>query len=705
MRFSLAGVVSLLLLLSAGTARACGGGYPTPGRWALDQKSYAEQSGMPFLSPGNDTRLNLLFLMMDADPKLRPKDDAVSKGDEKIDFYSSVLFSRPDFTDACRSAATARDGKDETVGAFADGEGTRCVSMDSGRRAFAAAVEAEPALSAEERRLLTAARDKIAPSCRGDKADAAALPASLTGIAPSAAAAQEFASYLSGADAFYEGDLDRALERFDKLATVRNAWLREAARYMIARALLNKAQIGAFANFDGTAEPNVTDRATLTAAQTAFQTYLNAYPTGRYAASAQGLLRRVYWLAADEDSLAAEYGRRIAQGSGAKTSLDSVDLAQEIDSKYLTAAKDHKSREPILLATQILMRLRSDGAETRFSAAELDAQAPAFAGREELFGFLKAARAYYADADFAATLQWLGPPVPGPSNYLAFSRETLRGQALMASGELPAAIEHWTKLRGTVSNPLWKEAVELGLAMSYERAGMANKVFLAETRLSSPRIRAILLRHTAGPILLRMAVADPRGSPAERRLARFLLLYKEATRGQYANFLRDFSPEGLAKDDAEAPQISDLPESAIFLSPAVNEPYKCPALRAVVAELAADPRSAHGLLCLGDFVRRSDFARFDAWRPAADELGGAKAIFPGEPFARGEVYQRLIADPKTKDDDRVYALYRAISCYAPAGGNACGGKDVEKAQRKAWFQMLKSRYGATQWARNLQYYW
>jgi hypothetical protein len=703
MRTILAGAAILAFLISAGTARACGGGYLTPGRWALDQKSYVEQSGMPFLNPGNDTRLNLLFLMLDVDPKLRPKDDAVSKGDEKLDFYSSVLFSRPDFADACRSAAAARTGKEEAPSAFADGEGTRCVSMDSGRIAFAAAVEAEPALSAAERGLLTAARDKIAPSCRGEKPDSAALPASLAGLAPSAAAAQEFATYLAGADAFYESDFDRALERFGKLESARNAWLREAARYMTARALLNKAQIGAFANFDGAAEPNVTDRASLTAAQAAFQAYLKSYPTGRYAASAQGLSRRLYWLAADEDRLAAEYERLIA--SGAKAPLDSVDLAQEIDAKYLTIAKDRKSRAPILLATQDLMRLRADGAEKGLSATELDAQAPAFAGHEDLLGFLRAARAYYADADFAATLQLLGAPIATPGSYLAFSRETLRGQALMASGQFPAAIEHWAKLRGTVSNPLWKEAVELGLAMSYERAGMANKVFLPETRLASPRIRAILLRHTAGPILLRMAVADPQARAEERKLARFLLLYKEATRGQYANFLRDFSPEGLAKDDAEAPEVSDLPKSAIFLSSPATEAYKCPAMKAVVAELAADPRSTHGQLCLGDFVRRADFARFDAWRPAADELGGAKAIFPGEPFSRGEVYQRLIADPATKDADRAYALYRAINCYAPAGSNDCGGKDVDKAQRKAWFQTLKSRYGATQWARGLQYYW
>ncbi|WP_026191312.1 hypothetical protein [Methylosinus sp. LW4] len=703
MRSMLAGAAILAFLISAGTASACGGGDPTPGRWSLDQRSYAEQNGMPFLDPGNDTRLNLLFLMIDADPALRPKDEAISKGEEKLDFYSSVLFFRPDFTDACRKGAGARDRKDEAASAFADGEGTRCVSLDSGRAAFTAAVEAEPALSAEERRALMAARDKIAPSCRNEKADAAAQNA-LAQVAPSAAG-QEFASYLIGADAFYEGYFDRALERFGKLETARNAWLREAARYMTARALLNKAQIGAFADFDATATPNVTDRATLTAAQAAFQTYLKSYSTGRYAASAQGLLRRVYWLAADDERLAAEYGRRIAQGSGAKVGLDGVDLAQEIDAKYLTTAKDHASREPILLATQDLMKLRSDGKETHLPAAELDAQAQAFAGHADLFGFLKAARAYYADADFPATLQALGAPVAAPRSYLAFSRETLRGQALMASGQYPQAIEHWAKLRGAVSNPLWKEAVELGLALSYERAGMANKVFLPETRLSSPRIRAILLRHTAGPILLRMAVADPQGSAEERKLARFLLLYKEATRGQYANFLRDFSAEGLAKDDAEAPEVSDLPKSAIFLSSPANEPYKCPAPKAVVTELAADPRSAHGLLCLGDFVRHSGFARFDAWRPAADELGGAKAIFPGEPFSRGDVYQRLIADPATKDADRAYALYRAINCYAPAGSNDCGGKDVDKAQRKAWFQTLKSRYGATQWARGLQYYW
>ena len=86
-------------------------------------------------------------------------------------------------------------------------------------------------------------------------------------------------------------------------------------------------------------------------------------------------------------------------------------------------------------------------------------------------------------------------------------------------------------------------------------------------------------------------------------------------------------------------------------------------------------------------------------------MGGGKSIFPGEPFSRGEIYKRLIADPATPDHDKAYALYRAVQCYAPTGANGCGGKDVDEAQRKTWYNLLKSRYGSTSWARSLKYYW
>ncbi len=55
---------------------------------------------------------------------------------------------------------------------------------------------------------------------------------------------------------------------------------------------------------------------------------------------------------------------------------------------------------------------------------------------------------------------------------------------------------------------------------------------------------------------------------------------------------------------------------------------------------------------------------------------------PGVPH-RLALYQQVIADAKAEPEDKSYALYRAVMCYAPSGYNDCGGKDVDKAVRKA----------------------
>ncbi len=56
----------------------------------------------------------------------------------------------------------------------------------------------------------------------------------------------------------------------------------------------------------------------------------------------------------------------------------------------------------------------------------------------------------------------------------------------------------------------------------------------------------------------------------------------------------------------------------------------------------------------------------------------------------------MIGDAKAPKNDKAYALFRAINCYAPAGYNSCGGKDVEPAVRKASFRQLKSGFADTQ---------
>ncbi len=91
--------------------------------------------------------------------------------------------------------------------------------------------------------------------------------------------------------------------------------------------------------------------------------------------------------------------------------------------------------------------------------------------------------------------------------------------------------------------------------------------------------------------------------------------------------------------------------------------------------------------------------------PPPEELGGSKPIFPGEPFSRGEIYKKLLAEASTPERDKAYALFRLVNCYAPAGNNTCGGKDVDPAQRKAWYDQMKARYGGTPWAKSLKFYW
>ncbi|MGA9602116.1 MAG: hypothetical protein WBS22_18050 [Methylocystis sp.] len=275
----------------------------------------------------------------------------------------------------------------------------------------------------------------------------------------------------------------------------------------------------------------------------------------------------------------------------------------------------------------------------------------------------------------------------------------------MAQGQYEKAAEQWRRLLPLAADPWQKEAIELGLAMSWERLGSVNKVFLTETRITSPRLRAILLRYVAGPILLRMAVENPDSIPAERRLARFVLLFKEATRGQYANFLQDDNAEALRKDEAEAGPPIDEFKSTMLLWPGSKTPYPCPALHEVIKELSANANSSHGLLCLGEFVRTADLDGFESLRPAPAELGGGKAIFPGDVFSRGEIYKKLLADAATPERDKAYALFRLVNCYAPAGNNTCGGESVDQSQRKAWHDQLKSRYGATPWAKSLKFYW
>jgi hypothetical protein len=123
--------------------------------------------------------------------------------------------------------------------------------------------------------------------------------------------------------------------------------------------------------------------------------------------------------------------------------------------------------------------------------------------------------------------------------------------------------------------------------------------------------------------------------------------------------------------------------------------------------LARDATDPAALLCLAEFWRLNGFDDFGGLSPRQDRssLIGEPSEFPGQENSRAAIYDAVMADPRVSADDKAYALYRAIRCYAPSGISSCGGEDVAQEQRQAWFQQLKKDYRSSRWAESLQYYW
>ncbi len=86
-----------------------------------------------------------------------------------------------------------------------------------------------------------------------------------------------------------------ALRNVDNIKNGTDPWLKETSRYMVGRTLFNSAQNSAFGEWGDLKLARV-DKDSSKGAEDAFNSYLHDFPRGMYAASARGLLRRVYWL-------------------------------------------------------------------------------------------------------------------------------------------------------------------------------------------------------------------------------------------------------------------------------------------------------------------------------------------------------------------------------------------------------------------------
>lgn len=692
--------------------------YPT---WSLLRDSLDVCNNLPFLTPGNDSRVNLRLLLADRKALiLKPNaltEQELDEGYGPVPFAAFRLANEDiegDESEESGAAAMAdllgklslsRDSNDTAGQAFLQGEGSRCRSnRDESAADFISQLLDTQGLSATERQSLARARLQLLDACTWE----ADKQVSLLPTDVQSPEAKAFVAYLRAASDFYSGRFSDAENGFNGLADSAQPWLKETALYMVARTRLNAAQQDAFDEYGSLKEDH--DRAAYSGVAQAIEHYLSAYPEGRYSRSATGLLRRVHWLAGDTDKLAADYTWQLTEAGDARASGSPEALIQEADNKLLTALTG-TTPSPLMTATHDLMIMRPD-LPNRLTREQLDAQKAVFAEQPAMFDYLQAAFAFYVDKNPAEALKRLPKDVPEQLDYLTFSQHILRGLALEASNDRPAAQVLWLKLLPLAQQPLQREQLELALAMNYERSGQLMKVFASDSPITSAQVRLILLGKVADAPLLRQQIGQGI-SDVEKATAQFVLLYKELLHSQYAAFAEDLKtlpdqPAGT-KLGTNLGYVYDAGQTLQLFrwnGAKAGSGYACPSIGEIAAALQVNAKDAKGLNCLGEFILRNglDGMPLDQ-KPGAGELGSSESGFKGEVFSRLNGYQTVIADSTAARDEKAYALFRAINCYAPSGYNSCGGKDVAPAVRKGWFKQLKTTYGATGWGKSLQYYW
>ncbi|AOJ33421.1 hypothetical protein [Burkholderia metallica] len=715
-RHLFAALAAGLFWIPAAHASGDDGCYAPP---TLRQTAYS-CANVPMLSPANDTRINAMLMMVDSakvaqtfpDPKTIPAKDRINQivVPFPMDFSGWIDIGQkaPDKSGDAADADTASNR-------YADGEGSICRSMRAGADAFNDALGSAGGLPADEAaRLRTARADIAQKTCAAGGASAAwAKPPVKSPLG------QQFAAYLDGTNAFYRADFLGATRAFASASHSANPWLKETGLYMAGRAQLNAAQANAFDNDSPVPSRERVTKVSLDAANTVFRTYLKIYPQGRYATSATGLLRRVAWLGGNVTQQADLYGHALARWSPATSNVPLIQLANELDSKLLFGAEfdARQIQSPTVLATVDLLRMRtsdsSDSSRAKpLTLDDLQAQKPRFANAPALHDYLLATWYVQVGRKPDAALALLPQAPAEPLDYFGLSQQALRGFALEDSGQTDKARQLWRDLIPLATFRFQREALELALAINLEQAGLVNDAFADDSPVQNAAIRAVLLQRSASADLLRAQAQNQASGGALRDTALYTLLYKELTRSHYAEFIADATLVTGTPADPLKPFVA---------AGAKNEDgYVCPSAHDIAATLQQNPADAKGLNCLADFVRLHPPASglegdpVPPWMRYASKtsatripptLGAAPSQFAGKPYERMSSYVTVMADAQANPNDRAYAYYRAIKCYAPAGYNECGGTDVPKNARKRWFDALKASYPGSPWAQKLRYYW
>jgi hypothetical protein len=694
----------LLLALCSSISYACSDAGCAAPRGTILIRGYDSCNSLPFLSPSNDSRLNLELLLIDAG-KLTGSLSTAQTPDsgtpqEYIPLRVPFDFNDWQPRDSSSSAAANVSGANTPAASndYAQGEGSRCRNAGDGMQAFTRAVNAAVDLPKEDVSILTAARGALVVDCNSATHSDWSAPQGIR-----SEIGREFAAYVAGASAFYAGDFKAALSHFKSLQNSANPWLKDTSSYMIGRTSLNAAQQHAFGEWGDLTIEKV-DKDSLKETEDAFQSYLHHFPRGLYAVSAQGLLRRVYWLGGDQARLAEAFDHALADSEKRTSNVTVLDLVQEADSKLLVSVDIDRINAPELLAIMDLMRMRSEipqngssTAQVVLTLADLEKQKDRFQSNPVLYEYLIAAFHMYVDNQPKQALDHLPSLSNVQLSYFAFSQQTLRVLALDNTKQFDDERKLLLQMLPLAKLPLQSDQLQLALARLDVETGHADRIFAPESPIRDNAIRMIVVEHIASAETLRQRIKDPKENRDISTAALYTLLYKELTGRKHQPFQTDLALVPLHPPDLLAPFVA--------AGDVRNSEYKCPALREVASTLQRDPSDARSLNCVGELFRLQGVHYSQDAVPAKGDLGGSDSMFPGVDYSRMDGYLKVIANKQADGDARAYALFRAVRCYAPSGVNDCGNQNIPKSTRKQWFQMLHQEYPNSMWAKSLKYYW
>ena len=668
------------------------------GSWSFAGSEMDRIDGMNFvskgssiISPENDSRLNLYLLWRDINGL--PAPDFLLGKDPKRDYlYFNLAYK----DEILRNHLAVQIRQKKGWSWYGN---QRCHSVEAGSFDYISAVLSNTSISKPDKEALVKMRHGVDSVCDYEKFYFDTNELSNNEVT------KFYFFYLVGANEFYKGNFSGALYYYDSMLKaglleneIFDPWIKEAIMFMAARSELNLVQeygYDRWGDFVGLPDDKVSK---FDQVIERFRSYLQTYPQGKYASSANGLIRRVYWVFGKNKELVNEY---YLISAAADDTYYFETLVSEIDSKIITNQNIATEiiDDPIILAARLLILMRpKNDLSASLSPNEIltiiEDKNDILLLVDGLYELLLGNFYIHVASQPEKALEVIdNAKISSVNDYsINFSLQFLKGFALnrLISDEED---DHWRNLLAQNLNNAQRGPIESWLGDFMAARNRIDDVFKNDFPIINTSIRRDLIKKNISTETLREVFKSDDRSRPERNYALFTLLFRHLFNKDYGTFLEDSDLvplDALQYTSWWGLRSSNEIPLGLFFADLNSKEYNCPEnVYLIIENLMANPQNLSTQLCLAEFYLENDVV-YLSWM---ENYSGVT-----------EIYSKILDSNSASRNEKAFALYRSILCYK-YGMNRCDGPKVDVSERKNWFEKLKLDYSETEWSRKLEYYW